>query len=135
MLIDGQSLSLVGTVVHLAERYNKIKNTNLSGQEVLELAKQGDEVSSSEAKLMFQSLAKAIYNLQYSFDPEKFIIGGGVSKNPYFLEQLRKSIQELVKEVEFAPIVPEIVAAKFHNDANLIGAANSFEQLKKVKSV
>ncbi|BDR56960.1 ROK family protein [Xylocopilactobacillus apis] len=126
MLVKGKALSSVGTVVSLASKYNKLSHTNLSGKEVLDLAKKSEPSAKKLADEMFECLAQGIYNLQFTLDPEKFVIGGGVSKNSYFFDQLNSALKTLVKEINLIDYVPAVIPAHFYNDANLIGAAENF---------
>lgn len=119
-------LSMLGTAVHLAERYNLENGTDLTGREVLELAEQGDVSALKQTGEMYRNLAKSIYNLQFVIDPEVFIIGGGVSSNEKFVNHLRATIHKLVTEIDGMKVEPKILAAKYHNDANLIGAAYNY---------
>lgn len=128
MILDDKNerLSLRGTAVHMAERYNADSSHQLSGQEVIELAEQGDPVAEKYTNSIYQNLARTIYNLQFVVDPEAVIIGGGVSANNQFVQKLNSEIQNLVKDIDDIKIAPKVIAAEFHNDANLIGAAYNF---------
>ncbi|WP_338216774.1 ROK family protein [Companilactobacillus muriivasis] len=128
MILDDKNerLSLRGTVVHMAERYSADSSHKFTGQEVLELAEQGDPVAQRYTDDIYQNLARAIYNLQFVVDPEAVIIGGGVSANNGFIQKLDDEIKNLVKDVDDIKIVPTLMAAEYHNDANLIGSAYNF---------
>lgn len=129
MLMDrGHILSEVGTAVHMADRYNQQKKTQYSGQEVLALAQHGDQLAQYEAQIMYDNLAQAIYNLQYSFDPEAIILGGGVSKADFLIPNLKTALQKILNHVEIAPVMPNLMTCHYHNDANLIGAMVDFCQ-------
>ena len=121
-----QRLSFLGTAVHMAEKYNRANNTDLTGREVLKLAEDGDLNALKYTNAMFYNLAKAIYNLQFVIDPDAIILGGGVSANKYFIDTLQKTIDYLVASVDDIKLVPKMVPAKYHNDANLIGAAYNY---------
>lgn len=123
---DNKQLSTVGTAVHVAESYNGKLHTNLTGKEVLDLAFQGDQHAMDEVQVMYDNLAHVIYNLQFSTDPQKIIIGGGVSANVQFIDGLNQTLKNLVLELSDIPITPQVVAAKLKNDANLVGAAYNF---------
>jgi len=128
MILDDKNerLSLRGTAVHMAERYSADSSHKFTGQEVLELAEQGDPVAQRYTDDIYQNLARAIYNLQFVVDPEAVIIGGGVSANNDFIQKLDDEIKNLVKDVDDIKIVPTLMAAEYHNDANLIGSAYNF---------
>ncbi|CAJ1195508.1 ROK family protein [Companilactobacillus nantensis] len=123
---NGQTLSSLGTAVHLAERYNQRYQTNFSGEHILKLADAGDRGAIKEAQVMYDSLAQAIYNLQFVTDPEAIIIGGGVSANNNFLANLKATVSKLMSAWGDTPVLPQIKPAKYRNDANLIGAAYNF---------
>ncbi|WP_334333077.1 ROK family protein [Companilactobacillus sp. HBUAS59544] len=121
-----KQLSLWGSAVHMAERYNSKYGTNLSGKQVIELADSGDFTAKTEAQVMYDNLAQAIYNLQFITDPQAIIIGGGVSRSSIFMRHLTETVDAYVDSLGNIPIRPKVLASKFHNDANLIGAAYNF---------
>ncbi|MBS4174469.1 ROK family protein [Bacillus sp. FJAT-49736] len=130
LLTDTHTFSDLGTAVSMAKRVAKRKNLPedaLSGKDVFDLAEQGDPIAQEEVDTFYHYLAQGIFNLQYSFDPEKIIIGGGVSSKEDLLPELMKHLEEIVKQVKIAPFVPEISISQFKNDANLIGAVYNFK--------
>lgn len=124
--LDNQQLSTVGTAVKVAERYNAQKGTQWTGQQVFELATKGDQLAITEVQKMYANLAHVIYNIQFSTDPEAIIIGGGISANRDFINGLNQTLSDLVGQLNGIPITPQVIAAKMHNDANLVGAAYNF---------
>ena len=130
LLTDQHTFSDLGTAVNMAKRYAKRKGLEenaISGKEVFELAEQGDIIAQNEVDTFHRYLAQGIYNLQYSFDPEMIIIGGGISSRGDLIRQLTINLEQIVKQVEIAPFVPEIALCEFKNDANLIGAVYNFK--------
>ncbi|WP_303983788.1 ROK family protein [Niallia circulans] len=129
LLKEDKTFSDLGTAVNMAKRYSDRMGleTPLSGKEVFELAEQGDEVAKEEVETFYHYLATGIYNLQYSFDPEKIIIGGGVSAKEDLLEQLNVYLAKIVESAKIAPFIPEVAICEFQNDANLIGAVYNYE--------
>lgn len=125
---DHETLSEACSPVNLARKYNEITGEGLTGKEVFDLADQGNQIAYELREKMLKSLAVSIYNLQYSYDPEKFILGGGVSNNPRLLPLLKKKIHEVVASVPIAEIEPEVELCKFKSDANLYGAVVDFLQ-------
>jgi predicted NBD/HSP70 family sugar kinase len=113
MLLDdsGNIFSELGTAVNMARRYSERVNdgTKYEGVEVFQLAENGDEIALQEQETFYRSLAKGIYNLQYSFDPERIIIGGGVSQADFLIPNIEKRIQAILDTVKIAPFMPEIV--------------------------
>lgn len=125
---DTYTLSELGTSVRVAKRYNKKTGLEKSGKEVFDLAKAGDETAKAEVNKMYWALAKGIYNLQYSFDPEKIVIGGAVSNNPDLIPNIEKNIEKIRKQVKIASLKPDVVSCKYTDQANLRGAVVGFEQ-------
>ncbi|AUI72070.1 ROK family protein [Companilactobacillus alimentarius] len=127
MMGDGKKqLSLWGTAVHMAERYNSKYGMNLSGKQIIELADSGDFTAKAETQVMYDNLAQAIYNLQFVTDPQAIIVGGGVSRSSIFMKHLIETVNVYLDSLGNIPIYPKIMASKFHNDSNLIGAAYNF---------
>lgn len=128
-LLLGQEMTVSQAVspVSLAKRYNAKTGQYISGKEVFERAQAGDELAQAEVEQAMQTLATLIYDLQYSFDPELFIIGGAISKNDQLLPMLRAHLAQIKEHVEIADVMPEITVCKYHEQANLLGAAINFE--------
>lgn len=130
-LVDDKNiLSNLATSVGVAKRYNESSQpkTNYSGKEVFDLADQGDVRAQKEVQTMYYSLAKGIYNLQYSFDPELIVLGGAVSNNPHLIPEVNKEIEKIRKTVKIASIEPKLVACQYTDEANLRGAYVDFYQ-------
>lgn len=70
-------------------------------------------------------VATVILNIQTVVDLEKYAIGGGISAQPILIDGINNAYKRLI---ENNPIIskmltkPEIVSAKFKNNANLFGA-------------
>lgn len=129
LLKEDKTFSDLGTAVNMAKRYSKRMGleTPLSGKEVFELAEQGDKAAKEEVETFYHYLATGIYNLQYSFDPEKIIIGGGVSAKEGLLDELNVHLARVVESTKIAPFIPDVAICDFQNDANLIGAVYNYE--------
>ncbi|MGY4756427.1 ROK family protein [Lactococcus lactis subsp. lactis] len=129
MLMDDEhSFSTLGTTIRMAERYNKRTGETLDAIEIFEKAFNGDEIANEEKEIFLYNVAKGIFNLTYSFDPELVIIGRGVSQAEWLIPELQKQLQKIMEIIEVATFMPEIVTCEFRNSANLIGAAVDFSQ-------
>lgn len=71
-------------------------------------------------------VAVKIFNLQMLFDPERFALGGGISAQKNFIDAVQAKIGELCDNAPDYLPRPQIVACKYHNDANLYGALYRF---------
>lgn len=128
LMDDHQTLSELGSPVRVGKRYTKRMNDGKTydGKTVFELAENGNPDAQDEVHTMYAALAKAIYNLQYSFDPEKIVLGGAVSNNPKLIPGVMAEIKQIRKLVKIAPFDPNVVACQFTDGANLRGAAVDF---------
>ncbi|MBC1357029.1 ROK family protein [Listeria booriae] len=125
-----ETLSDTGTAVNAASRIAKRKGLpTLSGLEAFQLKENNDPIAVEEIQTMYQNLAKGIFNLQYVYDPEMIVIGGGVSEREDFLPSIQAELDKLLAEITIAKIAPKIVSCAFGNDANLIGAVANFNQV------
>ena len=67
--------------------------------------------------------AAGIYAVQAVLDLQRFAIGGGISARPEVTEKIRQCVDRQFEIIPFTPFgKPEVVACKYGNDANLIGA-------------
>lgn len=82
MIMGAHTLSELASPVAMANRYNERTGKHLDGKTIFELADKDDSVVSDERQTLIHALAVAIYNIQHSFDPEKIVLGGGISNNP-----------------------------------------------------
>lgn len=139
MILDGHtSFSLLGTAVHMAERYclrnNEAKDAR-DGCEVFRRAEMGEALALEETSLFYDYLALGIYNLLFTSDPECIVIGGGVSQYEPLLANLETRIQKRLSNAGFHDFKFDLRMAHFHNDANLMGAiSNHLKMNEKLES-
>ncbi len=95
------------------------------GYKVFEYAKNGDTEVLNILDYYCYKIAQQIYNLQHIYDPEKFAIGGGISKQDILIEYIQRNIEKCATEIPYL-IKPELVRCKFFNDSNLIGALYTY---------
>lgn len=128
LLTETQTFSDLGTAVQLEKRYaRRLKLAKpLSAVEIFSLAQNGDEVASEEVETFYYYLAKGLYNLQYAFDPELILIGGGISAKEDLIPELEKQFEKIKEIVPIATVMPDLAVCQFKNDANLIGAVYHF---------
>ena len=126
MIMGAHTLSELASPVAMANRYNKRTGKHLDGKTIFELADKDDPVASDERQTLIHALAVAIYNIQHSFDPEKIVLGGGISNNPELIPLLNKEIDRLRDDLDLVTLKPDIVLCKLKSDANLRGAVADF---------
>ena len=116
--IPMRTFSRLGSTYNLIDRVNKLKNTSFDGVQVFELAKEDKDVQDLIEDFYF-SLAIGIYNIVYSFAPEKVLLGGGISSRDNLIENINRYLKLL--NTEILDMVT-IDTCKFQNNSGKIGA-------------
>ncbi len=98
----------------------------VDGVRVFEAVNAGDEEAESCLRQFTREVAVQIFNLQTVLDPERFAIGGGISAQPVFIENIRNHLKALYAGCPYDVPHAEVVSCKFQNDANLVGALQCF---------
>lgn len=103
--------SQAGTTSELASQ------PNLTGPVIFDAAARGDRLAQDVVKRFCRYLAKGLVSFQFAFDPECFVLGGGVSSvGELLLEGIRRALPEQDRHIR-------LLLASLGNDAGLIGAA------------
>lgn len=101
---------------------------NLTAKDVFDAAKAGDEVAQRIVNRAAFYLGKSMAVVAVIVNPQRFIIGGGVSKAGEFLfAQVREAFRKCA--LERAQEGVEIVAAELGNNAGVVGAAGLVRDL------
>jgi predicted NBD/HSP70 family sugar kinase len=82
----------------------------------------GDARASAALDDALADLADALLSLQFLLDPQRFVIGGGISANATYMARLTTAYERAFATLPFQAPHAEVVAARFRNDANLLGA-------------
>lgn len=75
-------------------------------------------------------VAICLFNLIVTLNPQKILIGGGISKNKDILPLIKKSLTKISNSDDFQT---EIEDCKFYNDAGLYGAYWAFKDAESKK--
>lgn len=106
-----------------------LKEHQLNGKKVFELAESGDERIQAVIDKWYQMLAYGIYNVQYCADPDRITLGGAISSRPDLIARVEEKLDQIFIENPFSSVRPKLSVCQAGNDANLIGAL--FHYLKK----
>lgn len=122
-------------IIGLLERTQEALDTDekFTGIEIFEMANNGNEKVIGAIDAFAREVATQLFNIHVIFDCEKIAIGGGISAQPLLLELINKNLDAIFDNLGFDVYHPEIVACKFRNDANLIGAL--YQHLLTYKSI
>lgn len=98
------------------------KEGKINGRTAFECSKLGDEVAIEVKNTYIRYVAEGVSNIVNIFQPEIFVIGGGISKEG---DNLLNPVKEFVYKNDFNKYMPktEIRIAKLFNDAGIVGAA------------
>ncbi|MFY4776334.1 ROK family glucokinase [Metabacillus sp. RGM 3146] len=98
------------------------ENGIITSKDVIEYASKGDGLAVEVMEFVTFHLGFALANLANGLNPEKIVIGGGVSKAG---EYLRSSVEKHFKKYTFPRVgeAAEITIATLGNDAGAIGGA------------
>jgi predicted NBD/HSP70 family sugar kinase len=118
-------------LVQEVERRKSLDKGRLDGEKVFRMAAEGDAIANECITIFYKKLAVGIYNIKYALDPEKILIGGGISKRQEVIEGINLELRHLKDEISTLDITVE--ACQFDNDANLIGALFHFFSIKNSK--
>ncbi|MFJ6412251.1 ROK family protein [Terribacillus saccharophilus] len=111
----------------------QIDSNTLSGEQVFELAESGDVEVAKIVEDFYHLLAVGIYNLQYIYDPEVILIGGGISQREDLIEKITQKLDLIIEKIDLAKIKPSIARCKFAQDANLLGAVYGYLKSNEIK--
>lgn len=115
-------------LLRLVQQYMNTEDV-FTGMEIFDMANKGDPAVLAAVDEFCRLLAIQIYNIQAFADPERIVIGGGISAQPLLFELLNKHLDRIfTAEKDFAlPVArPEVMPCKYRNNANLIGALYAY---------
>ncbi|SDK22319.1 ROK family protein [Sediminibacillus albus] len=115
-------LEYIASGTAIANRGSAIAGKQLTTQEVFALYQQGNKDITAYIEDVFRILGVACVSLINTFDPEKIVLGGGVSKVG---EPLFAKVKEYVSSYALNPAgrQTEIVPAQLDQNAGVVGAA------------
>lgn len=108
----------------------------LSGNDIYQLAEQGDDIALQVIDEFYQSIASGLYNLTFILNPQKILIGGAISSRGELLGAINQKFQAILdgSPLHSGACVEDFVSiesAHFKNNAGLIGALYHFLQMTK----
>lgn len=123
-----ETWSHVGSTVAVIRAIAKAKGVDVSsldGKEIFDHYHEDADYEKAVDKFYYV-LANGIYNLQYAYDPQKIIIGGGISVRDDLLDEINQRLDVIFSRFTHAKIRPVVLTCQYHNDANLLGALYHF---------
>lgn len=131
--IRDSRFSQIATTSALVKKVSERKQSEklISGEEIFELAKAGDEVCVEEIYNMLENLSLGIANIIYILNPEVIILGGGIMAQE---EYIKDKLDELLDKYVVSDILcnTKIKFARNQNDSGMIGALKNFLNKNKM---
>lgn len=112
----------VPTLIAMVSEKTGIPVCELDGEKIFSIANYGDKKALEGIREFTMRLAVQINNFQFIFDPDKIVIGGGISIQPLFLKIIKEELKKINDIYSHDVPIPEVINCKFFNDSNLIGA-------------
>ena len=105
----------------------------MNGKDAFAYVNSNDERALKALDEYGEMMGQMIYTMQILMDGECYAIGGGVSSQPRLIEAIDKGVEKAfsvpwICEPGGQPAIvrPRVVACKYRNDANLLGALYDF---------
>ena len=93
-----------------------------TGEDVFDAVDAGDPDGMKALDAYAYEIAVQIFSLQNILDPERFAIGGGISRRPELIESIRRALNRIYENCPYPVPHAEVVQCRYFNDANLMGA-------------
>lgn len=119
--IFGNLCGTRGLIKSYAQKKN-LSTDEVTGEKFFAAVADNEPVAQECLDKFARQIAAMIFDIQMLLDVEKFAIGGGISAQESFIAAIRENLDKIYDNsiIKFAKV--DVVACKFLNDANLIGA-------------
>ena len=131
MDVNGSYIQNIASSRYLVEKVQKEKvekegiTDAITGVDIFELAKRGDEICIAGINEIISNLAVGVRNIIYLMNPEVIVIGGGITAQKEYLEEkIRKEVNDGMISDMFRKTRIEL--AQQGNQAGLLGALYNF---------
>ena len=131
MDVNGSYIQNIASSRYLVKKVQKEKEEKegitdaITGVDIFELAKKGDEICIAGINEIISNLAVGVRNIIYLLNPEVIVIGGGITAQKEYLEEkIRKEVNDGMISDMFRKTRIEL--AQQGNQAGLLGALYNF---------
>ncbi|MGO4938327.1 ROK family protein [Fundicoccus sp. Sow4_H7] len=137
LLENDRSFSDLASPVRVAYRYAEelgLQAGEISGKEMFQRADSKEALAMKYVESLKDGLARGIQTLLVALNPDKVVIGGAISSRQDLIDEVSERIKQLLVQTNASDVEANILACRFNNDANLIGAVIAFlEQRKRLE--
>lgn len=123
----------VRSLITKVSKQKGIPFEELNGEKVFEMILSQDEIACNCFDEMIDTLAGGIFTISALFNPQKVLIGGGISRQPIVLQEIQRKLQKIYDSLPFEIPRCNVDTCKFFNESNLIGALYNFKIQSKKK--
>jgi Transcriptional regulator/sugar kinase len=102
-------------------------SNGMDGYQFFELLEKGDEIIKKVYEEYIYNVAKLVFTIQVFYDPEKIVIGGGISRQKRLITDVQEKTKQLLANFNaFYSATCTLDVCKFLNEANQYGAFYNF---------
>ena len=120
--LDALLASQIGMEGLLKRAADALNCPGITGEKFMELVEQGNPAAEKVFDDCMNLFSCQLFSLQMLYDPERFLIGGGISANGRYVGALREKYEELYNLYQLNIPRADILPCKFRNTSNLMGA-------------
>lgn len=98
-----------------------------SGLDLFAQAEKGNQVAIQAVEDLYDAMARSLYNVCLLLNPQRILVGGGISKREDLISQMNNRLQAYLEKNGAHGLQVDLTKCQFGPDANLIGAAVNFD--------
>lgn len=118
----GNQVGVPGFVTKLSTLYGQ----ELDGPQAFQLIEAGEPKLVEEFEAYVENFATQLFNFQLMFDPEKILIGGGISQSKFYMNKLSQALEAFYQKMPLTISHAALERCHFESEANLIGAVKTY---------
>lgn len=116
-----------GMKAFIQEVRKEFNDYSITGESFIKMIKNDNK----KAVILFNKyasiFAQQLFNLQMIFDPERIVIGGGISEESLYINFIKTKFEEIFSSLPINIRHADIKPCKYANDSNLMGAYLNFK--------
>jgi predicted NBD/HSP70 family sugar kinase len=122
MAFDGEASKAEIARLRALVKGPQYPDMEMNGFSVFKLLEEGDPDVAMLYEDLLDSLSQMIVTLAHVCDPDRFVIGGGISKEPRLIADLQKKMQQATGQYVIAVPGFDVQPCYYRSSANLYGA-------------
>ena len=111
--------------VRRAEREAGLVEGTLDGRALFDEASH-NPIYQTHVNRFYEALASGVLDIQQLYDPERILIGGGISSRRELIPEVYQRIEHMTASHPGVFLIPDLRICQFGKEANLIGAIAHF---------